>query len=50
MRTYQITRRTTSLAFIEARNEEEARERAALLSDFDFEMDDEEKYIEVLPE
>jgi len=49
MKTYQITQTITRIAFVEAPNEQDAREQAADLSDFDYETDNIVETVELVP-
>jgi hypothetical protein len=48
MQTYQLTRITTEVAFVEAPTEEAARELAEQLTSFDYEVDDVDTLFELV--
>jgi hypothetical protein len=50
MQTYQITQTITRIAFVEATNEEDAKLLAENLSDFDYDTDNIDEIMELLPE
>ena len=47
MQTYQITRVITSVAFVEAENEDQARELAESLDELEFDIDDIDETMEL---
>ena len=47
MQTYQITRVITSVAFVEAENEDQARELGDNLDELEFDIDDIDEWLEL---